>query len=229
MKQKSQIIAVQNIDVSIRYDYRGDEFISLTDIARFKNPEEPKIVNANWMRNRSTIEFPGLWEKLRKPDFKGIEFDTFLYEAGSNAFTLTPTKWIEATNAKGVTSKAGFRGGTFAHRDIALEFASWVSAELTKAQVSLVYASEADVLNMALFGITAKHWREANRGAKGNIRDHADVSQLVCLWNLESLNAELIEDGLPQSERLRKLNKTAIRQMKRLTDDHRINRLGGAK
>lgn len=273
MKRKSQVIDVKDIEVSIRFDESGDEFISLTDIARFKNPNEPKIVVANWMRNRSSIEFLGLWEKLHNPDFKGIEFDTFLYEAGSNAFTLTPTKWIENTNAKGITSKAGNRGGTFAHRDIALEFASWVSAEfklylllefqrlkeqeqkrfgwdlkrnlaainyrihtdaikehlipkeLTKSQISIVYANEADVLNMALFGITAKKWREINPKLKGNMRDYADIAQLVCLSNLESLNAEMIESGLPQTERLKKLNNSAIRQMKSLAASNSVRKL----
>lgn len=273
MKRKSQVIDVKDIEVSIRFDESGDEFISLTDIARFKNPNEPKIVVANWMRNRSSIEFLGLWEKLHNPDFKGIEFDTFLYEAGSNAFTLTPTKWIENTNAKGITSKAGNRGGTFAHRDIALEFASWVSAEfklylllefqrlkeqeqkrfgwdvkrnlaainyrihtdaikehlipkeLTKSQISIVYASEADVLNMALFGITAKQWRESNPKLKGNMRDYADIAQLVCLSNLESLNAEMIESGMPQTERLKRLNDSAIRQMKSLAASNSVRKL----
>lgn len=273
MKRKSQVIEVKDIGVAIRFDESGDEFISLTDIARFKNPNEPKIVVANWMRNRSSIEFLGLWEKLHNPDFKGIEFDTFLYEAGSNAFTLTPTKWIENTNAKGITSKAGNRGGTFAHRDIALEFASWVSAEfklylllefqrlkeqeqkqfgwdvrrnlaainyrihtdtikehlipkeLTKSQISIVYASEADVLNMALFGVTAKQWRDSNPKLKGNMRDYADIAQLVCLSNLESLNAEMIQSGLPQTERLKRLNNSAIRQMKSLAASNSVRKL----
>ena len=273
MKRKFQVIDVKDIEVSIRFDESGDEFISLTDIARFKNPAEPKIVVANWMRNRSSIEFLGLWEKLHNPDFKGIEFDTFLYEAGSNAFTLTPRKWIENTNAKGITSKAGNRGGTFAHRDIALEFASWVSAEfklylllefqrlkeqeqkqfgwnlkrnlaainyrihtdaikehlipkeLTKSQISMVYANEADVLNMVLFGTTAKQWREINPKLKGNMRDYADIAQLVCLSNLESLNAEMIESGLPQTERLKRLNNSAIRQMKSLAASNSVRKL----
>ena len=273
MKRKFQVIDVKDIEVSIRFDESGDEFISLTDIARFKNPAEPKIVVANWMRNRSSIEFLGLWEKLHNPDFKGIEFDTFLYEAGSNAFTLTPRKWIENTNAKGITSKAGNRGGTFAHRDIALEFASWVSAEfklylllefqrlkeqeqkqfgwnlkrnlaainyrihtdaikehlipkeLTKSQISMVYANEADVLNMVLFGTTAKQWREINPKLKGNMRDYADIAQLVCLSNLESLNAEMIESGLPQTERLKRLNNSAIRQMKSLAASKSVRKL----
>lgn len=273
MKRKSQVIDVKDIEVSIRFDESGDEFISLTDIARFKNPVEPKDVVANWMRTRSTIEFLGLWEKLHNSEFKGVEFDAFLHEAGSNSFTLSPTKWIETTRAKGVSVKSGNRGGTFAHRDIALEFASWVSAEfklylllefqrlkereqkqfgwdvkrnlaainyrihtdaikehlipkeLTKSQISIVYASEADVLNMALFGITAKQWRDSNPKLKGNMRDYADIAQLVCLSNLESLNAEMIESGLPQTERLKRLNNSAIRQMKSLAASNSVRKL----
>lgn len=273
MKRKSQVIDVKDIEVSIRFDESGDEFISLTDVARFKNPVEPKDVVANWMRTRSTIEFLGLWEKLHNPEFKGVEFDAFLCEAGSNSFTLSPTKWIETTKAKGVTVKSGNRGGTFAHRDTALEFASWVSAEfklylllefqrlkekeqkqfgwdvkgnlaainyrihtdaikehlipkeLTKSQISMVYANEADVLNMSLFGITAKKWREINPKLKGNMRDHADIAQLVCLSNLESLNAEMIESGLTQTERLKRLNSSAIRQMKSLTASNSVRKL----
>lgn len=229
------------------------------------------------MRNRGTIEFLGLWEKLHNSEFKEVEFDLFMFEAGSNSFVLTPTKWIDSTNAKGVKTKAGRNGGTFAHRDIAMEFASWVSAEfklyllvefqrlkeeeqkqtgwdvkrnlaainyrihtdairlnlippsLTKQQMTLVYASEADVLNLALFGITAKQWRDKNRGKTGNIRDYASVTQLICLSNLESLNAMLINDELPQSDRLKKLNQIAIQQMRLLTEHSGVRRLEGKK
>lgn len=274
---KTTQIEVKNISVTVRFEDDGDEYICITDIARFKNPQEPKDVVANWMRNRSTIEFLGLWEKLNNPLFKGVEFDAFLFEAGSNAFTLSPTRWIEETNAKGITTRTGNRGGTYAHRDIALEFASWISVEfklylikefqrlkedeqaklgwtvkrelaainyrihtdaikehlvppeLTKSQINLVYASEADVLNMALFGMTAKQWRDANAAAKGNIRDQANVSQLVCLSNLENLNAIMIGDGLSQPDRLRRLNKIAIQQMKILTDNSGLKKLGGRK
>ncbi len=229
------------------------------------------------MRNRSTIEFLGLWEKLHNPEFKGVEFDSFMFEAGSNSFVLSPSKWIDSTNAKGIRTKSGNRGGTFAHRDIAMEFASWVSAEfklylllefqrlkeneqkqigwdikrnlaainyrihtdaiklnlippsLTKQQTTLVYASEADVLNVALFGITAKQWRDKNSDKTGNIRDYATVTQLICLSNLESLNAMLINEGLLQSDRLKKLNQIAIQQMRLLTEHSGVKRLEDKK
>ncbi|WP_426670645.1 KilA-N domain-containing protein [Mucilaginibacter sp. McL0603] len=218
------------------------------------------------MRNRNTIEFLGLWEKINNPDFKGVEFDSFMYQAGSNAFVLSPTKWIESTNAIGIISKAGSGGGTYAHLDIAFEFASWVSAEfklymllefkrlkaeendrlklewsfqrtlakvnyhihtdaikenlipkqLDKTQISFVYANEADLLNVALFGITAKQWRDTNPKAAGNIRDEATIEQLVVLSNLESINAVLIHQGKSQPERLQQLNAIAITQMKSL-------------
>ncbi len=252
-----------------------DDFISLTDIARNKNSEEPKDVVKNWMRSRATIEFLGIWEQINNPEFKGVEFDTFLFEAGSNSFTLSPTKWIEATNARGIVSKPGNNGGTFAHKDIAFEFASWVNAgfklylikefqrlkedennrlkltwnlqrtlakvnyhihtdaikeklipaELTKAQINFVYADEADMLNMALFGITAKQWRDANPKAKGNIRDDATLEQLVVLSNLESINAVLIHQGLTQRERIQQLNTIAITQMKSLMGNKNIRQL----
>jgi len=246
---------------------KGDDndYISLTDIARYKNPDEPKDVVKNWMRNRSTIEFLGLWEQLNNPDFKGVEFDSFKYEAGSNAFTLSPQKWISSTKAIGLISKSGRYGGTFAHKDIAFEFASWVSAEfklyiikdyqrlkadensrislewnvnriiskinykihtdairdniipslVTKGQQSFTYASEADLLNVALFGKTAREWKEQNPEAKGNIRDDATIQQLIVLSNLESMNAELIKQDLPQNRRLTILNKMAERHQQR--------------
>ncbi|MFH1284109.1 MAG: KilA-N domain-containing protein [Candidatus Peregrinibacteria bacterium] len=245
----------------------AEEYISLTDIARHKNKNEPKDIVKNWMRSKSTIEFLGLWEKLNNPNFKGVEIDPFLREAGSNSFVLSPKKWIEKANSIGIISKSGVNGGTFAHKDIAFEFASWISPEfklflikefqrlkeeenerlslgwdikrnLTKINykihtdaiktylipkkicekdANLVYASEADVLNKALFGMTAKEWREANPDKKGNIRDYAFVSQLVCLSNLESHNAEFIRQGFSQSERLLKLNEIAIVQMISIT------------
>ena len=244
---------------------KGDEndYISLTDIARYKNPNEPKDVVKNWMRSRSTIEFLGLWEQLNNPNFKGVEFDSFIHEAGSNAFTLSPQKWISSTNAIGVISKSGRYGGTFAHKDIAFEFASWVSAEfklyiikdyqrlktdensrisiewnvnrviskinykihtdaikenliphlVSKKQQAFTYANEADMLNVALFGKTAKEWKVQNPGTKGNMRDDATIQQLIVLSNLESMNAELIKQGLSQDKRLIVLNKMAIEQM----------------
>lgn len=227
----------------------------------------------NWLRNRSTIEFLGLWEQLNNPDFKLVEFDQFRNEAGANHFVLSPQKWIENTHAIGLISKSGRYGGTFAHKDIAFEFASWISPqfklylikefqrlkeeekkqlgwdirrnlakinyrvhtdaikenlippELTPRQIDLVCASEADVLNMALFGMTAKEWRDSNQGKKGNIRDYADVSQLVCLSNLENLNALFIQENVPQAKRLHRLNQIAIQQMKLLTKDIRVRHI----
>jgi hypothetical protein len=251
-----------------------EEFISLTDIAKFKNADDPRFVIQNWMRTRSSIEFLGIWEILHNPDFNRVEFDTVKNHAGSNAFVMTPSKWIELTGATGIQSKAGRYGGTFAHKDIAFEFASWVSVEfklylikefqrlqeaeqkqlgwdvkrnLTKInyrihtdairahlippelsgkQTSLIYASEADVLNMALFGKTAKDWRDANPNEKGNIRDQANASQLVCLANLENLNALFISEAMQQPLRLQKLNRIAIEQMEILTSEYSRRLLG---
>ena len=256
-----------------------DDYISLTDIAKFKNSDDPRFVIQNWMRTRSSVGFLGIWEVLNNPGFNRVEFDTVRNESGSNAFVMTPSKWIALTNAVGIVSKAGRYGGTFAHKDIAFEFASWVSVEfklylikefqrlkeaeheqlgwdikrnlarinyrihtdavqanlippeLTGKQVNIVYAAEADVLNMALFGMTAKQWRNSHPDDKGNIRDHANVSQLVCLSNLENLNALFINDGLEQPERLSKLNRIAIEQMRILTTHAGLKRLeaGGKK
>ena len=240
----------------------GFEYICITDIARYKNPDRTDDLIRNWLRNRNTIEFLGIWEQLNNPAFKPVEFDGFRKQAGLNSFTLTPKQWIEQTAAIGLISKAGRYGGTFAQKDIAFEFASWISVEfklylikefqrlkeqefqqlgwdirrnlakvnylihtdanrdnlipdnLTAQQISFVYASEADLLNVALFGVTARQWRDANPGLKGNLRDHANVHQLVCLANLESMNAHFISEGLSQAERLVKLNQLAIRQMR---------------
>jgi hypothetical protein len=227
------------------------------------------------MRNRNTIEFLGLWETLYNPDFKPLEFEGFRNQAGLNAFTLSPQKWINTTNARGFIVKPGRYGGTYAHKDIAFKFASWISIEfelyivkefqrlkeeeqkqlgwsarrelakinyrihtdaikenlipenLTPQQINYVYASEADVLNMALFGKTAKEWRDENPGKKGNIRDYANVSQLVCLANLENLNAVFINEGMKQSDRLAKLNQVAIEQMKILLQEDSAKKLTG--
>ena len=255
-----QKVNVKDTSVSvIKYD--ETDFISLTDIAKFKS-EEPNAVIANWLRNRNTIEYLGIWETLYNTDFKPLEFEGFKKEAGLNAFTISPTKWIESTNAKGIIVKSGRYGGTYAHKDIAFKFASWISVEfelyfikefqrlkeeeqkqlgwsakrelakinyrihtdaikqnlippeLTPAQKSFVYADEADMLNVAMFGMTARQWREINPELKGNIRDYASINQLICLSNMENLNAVFINDGIPQSERLEKLNKIAIQQMK---------------
>ena len=235
----------------------------MTDIAKYKS-DEPNDVIKNWMRSKDTIEFLGLWELLNNPNFKPVEFDGFKKEAGYNAFTMSPKKWIENTNAIGLISRAGRNGGTFAHKDIAFEFASWISAEfklyiikdyerlkqdetnrlslawnvkreisklnykihteavktylitkeLSKYHQSITYASEADVLNVALFGMTAKEWREQNPDLKGNLRDYASIHQLLVLANMESYNAILIKQGIPQRERLLLLNKMAIEQLK---------------
>ena len=264
-------INVLNKEIAVCSQNDGD-YICLTDIARYKDEERTDYIIQNWLRNRNTIEFIGIWEQLNNPNFNPIEFDGFRKQAGLNSFILTAKKWIENTNAIGLVSKAGRYGGTYAHKDIAFEFASWISvefklylikefqrlkdeeykqlgwdirrnltkinyrihtdaikenlipAELTKAQINLIYASEADVLNMALFGMTAKDWRDANPGQKGNIRDYAEISQLVCLSNLENLNAHFINDGLPQEERLLKLNKIAIHQMKLLTENNQMKK-----
>lgn len=271
---RSETIIVKGISIAT-FKLENEDYIALTDIARNKNADEPKDVVKNWMRSRTTIEFLGLWEQLNNPDFKGVEFDSFLFEAGSNAFTLSPTKWIEATNAKGIISKQGKNGGTFAHKDIAFEFASWVSSgfklylikefqrlkadensrlklewnlqrtlakvnyhihtdaikenlipkELSKTQITFVYANEADLLNVALFGITAKQWRDANPKRDGNIRDYATIEQLVVLSNLESINAVLINQGLEQPDRLKQLNQIAITQMKSLVANKQIKKL----
>ena len=269
---KHQKIAVKGTEITI-FNREEKDYISLTDIARYKNPNEPKDVVKNWMRNYSTIEFIGLWEKIHNPNFKGVEFDSFLFQAGSNSFVLSPSRWIVATNAIGIISKAGRYGGTFAHKDIAFEFGMWISAEfkiylikefqrlkeqeqkqlgwdvkrnlaainyrihtdaikqilvpaaLTRKQISFIYANEADVLNMALFGMTAKDWRDKNPGKTGNIRDYASIEQLICLSNLESLNAMLINDCVSQAERLTKLNKIAIGQMRILADHSTVKRL----
>lgn len=268
-----------------KIDVRGNEvrvlageasdYISLTDIARYKEPERTDHVIQNWMRNRNTVEFLGIWEHLYNPAFKPLEFEGFRNRAGLNSFVLTPKQWIDATGAIGILSKSGRYGGTYAHKDIAFEFASWISVEfklylikefqrlkeseraqlgwdirrnlvkinyrihtaavkenlippaLTPNQVSLVYAAEADVLNMALFGMTAKQWREAHPGEKGNIRDEANVAQLICLSNLENLNALFISEGLSQSERLQKLNSIAISQMRLLIEDLGVKKLAG--
>jgi hypothetical protein len=264
-------INVHQTDVTI-LKIKDADYISLTDIAKFKS-QEPFIVVCNWMRNRNTIEYLGIWETLYNPDFKPIEFDRFRNEAGLNAFTLSPQKWIDATNAIGMTSRSGRYGGTFAHKDIAFKFAAWISIEfelyfikefqrlkeeeqkqlgwsakrelakinyhihtdaikqnlipeeITKEQLNFVYANEADVLNVALFGVTAKQWRDVNPDLKGNIRDYATINELICLSNLENLNAVWINEGLPQQERLVRLNQVAIQQMKILKQVEKRNLL----
>ena len=274
MKNTRTTITANGIDISITLQNNADDYISLTDIARYRS-DDPTAVMSNWMRNKDTIAFLGLWEGLNNPNFKPLEFEGFKKEAGANAFTLSPQKWISATNAIGMVSKPGRYGGTYAHKDIAFEFASWVSPEfklyviqeyqrlrereniaqaldwnlkrelskinykihtdaikehlippaLSRAQQGITYASEADLLNVALFGMTAKEWKSKNPKAKGNMRDNASLHQLIVLSNLESLNAHLIRQNLSQSERLAILNTTAIEQMTSLIDNAALNRL----
>ncbi len=271
---KSKKINVKGTEIAI-YTGAKSDYISLTDIARFKDTKRTDYIIQNWLRNRNTIELLGFWEQIYNPDFKPIEFDGFRKQAGLNSFTLTAKQWIEKTNAIGIISKAGRYGGTYAHKDIAFEFASWISiefklyiikefqrlkedennrlkldwnlqrtlakvnyrihtdaikeklipAKLTKQQTNFVYASEADLLNMALFGKTAKQWREENSQRKGNLRDYATLEQLVVLSNLESINAVLIGQGLKQNERLQQLNKIAITQMTSLVGNRNLNKL----
>jgi hypothetical protein len=271
---KNKKINVQGLDIVI-YEDSNNDFISLTDIARHKDPEHTDSIIQNWMRNRNTIELLGFWETIYNPNFKPLEFEGFRKQAGLNSFVMTPKRWIETTNAAGIVSKSGRYGGTFAHKDIALEFASWISIEfklyvikefqrlkedennrlqlewnlqrtiskinyhihtdaikenlipkeITKQQANYVFANEADLLNVALFGITAKEWRDKNLEKKGNIRDYANLEQLVVLSNMESINALLIQQNLSQSERLIQLNKIAIAQMKSLTKSNGIKKL----
>lgn len=271
--EKRTTISVQGAPISILY-HQEENFISLTDMSR-KFGDDALIYS--WMRNRNTLEFLGIWEQLHNPDFKAGEFETFKKEAGLNSFHLTPRKWIEATRAIGIQSRAGrYGGGTYAHKDIAFEFGSWLSPEfklylikefqrlkedesrrlslgwnlnrtlaklnyrihtdaikstlipasVTPVQASLVYASEADVLNVALFGLTAKQWRDANPAQDGNMRDHATIEQLLVLANIEGMNAEFIRMGLSQGDRLIRLNEIAIRQLQLLTRQGGFNAIG---
>ena len=223
MAKKNEIIVK---DVSIKtMNVNGVDYICITDIAKQKNAAEPKDVVKNWMRQKNTLEYLGLWEKLHNPNFKGVEFDPLLAEAGSNAFTMSPTRWIEVTSAIGIVTKNGAGGGTYAISDIAFEFANWVSVEFELYLVMEFQRLKADVLNVAMFGMTAKQWREANPDLKGNIRDYATTNELICLSNMENINAVLINDGIPQGERLMKLNQIAIQQMQVLEDNRSRNLL----
>lgn len=265
VNNKVNVMRVRNID-----------YISLTDLARYANPDEPKIPIQTWMRNKDVILYLGLWEKINNENFKGHEFTTFEQLAGRNSFYMSPQKWIKETNAIGIISKSGNNGGTYAHSDIALEFASWLSPAfklyliteferlkinesyeqklewnvtrvlskvnyivhteainknivpfLTEDQKKFVYAEESDVLNVALFGMTAKEWRERNPqlSKEGNMRDHTDLLHLIILNNLQNTNAELIEENVCQSERLIRLNNSARRQMEVLNDNKNIKKL----
>ncbi len=271
---KKNTIEVQGTAITV-LNQAGDEYISLTDIAKHKEPDRSDHVIQNWMRNRNTIEFLGIWERLHNIDFKPLEFEGFKNRAGLNSFVLTPRQWIDATNASGLVSKSGRYGGTYAHKDIAFEFATWISVEfklylikefqrlkedennrlslawnlnrtlsklnyhihtdaikahliptaVTTSQATVIYAHEADVLNVALFGQTARQWRDTNADLEGNMRDYATIEQLLVLANIEGMNAELIHMGLSQGERLTRLNAIAIRQMQVLTSASAIKQL----
>ena len=269
-------IDVQGTAVTV-ISQASDDYISLTDIAKHKEPDRSDQVIQNWMRNRNTIEFLGVWERLNNAGFKPLEFEGFKTRAGLNSFVLTPRQWIDTTHASGLVSKSGRYGGTYAHRDIAFEFASWISVEfklylikefqrlkedesrrlslawnlnrtlsklnyrihtnaiqthlipaaVTPAQAAITYANEADLLNVALFGLTAKQWRDTNPKLEGNMRDHATIEQLLVLANIEGMNAELIHMGLSQGNRLKRLNEIAIRQMQVLTSTSAVKQLKG--
>ncbi len=275
-KTSKTTIDVQGTAVTV-LSQANDDYISLTDIAKHKEPDRSDQVIQNWIRNRNTIEFLGVWERLNNASFKPLEFEGFKSRAGLNSFVLTPRQWIDTTHASGLVSKSGRYGGTYAHRDIAFEFAAWISVEfklylikefqrlkedeshrlslawnlnrtlsklnyrihtdairahlipatVTSAQAAITYASEADLLNVALFGQTAKQWRDANPKLDGNMREYASVEQLLVLANIEGMNAELIHMALPQGERLKRLNEIAIRQMQVLTGATTIKQLKG--
>lgn len=277
---KKEQISAKGFSIQVYTEDFKNDYISLTDIAKYKNTDDPRFVIQNWMRNRNTLEFIGLWEVLNNPNFNRVQFDTFRNEAGLNRFTMTPGKWIESTDAIGIVSKAGRYGGTYAHYDIAMEFASWLSPEfklyiiqdykrlkedetsklsltwnlhreiskinykihtdaikeyllkdLTNEQLSYKYASEADMLNVALFNKRAKQWREENPELKGNMRDYAGLNELLVLANMESYNAILIGKGVNQKERmieLRKLARTQLMSLKKL-EDSGIKKLEGNK
>lgn len=279
-KIKKDQISAKGFSIQVYTEDFKNDYISLTDIARYKNTDDPRFVIQNWMRNRNTLEFIGLWEVLNNPNFNRVQFDTFRNEAGLNRFTMTPGKWIESTDAIGIVSKAGRYGGTYAHYDIAMEFASWLSPEfklyiiqdykrlkedensklsltwnlhreiskinykihtdaikeyllknLTNEQLSFKYASEADMLNVALFNKRAKQWREENPDLKGNMRDYASLNELLVLANMESYNAILIGKGVDQKDRmieLRKLARTQLLSLEKLGDGG-IKKLEGKK
>jgi len=267
MAIKKDTIHAAGFDVAIYTENYRDEFISLTDMAKYRNEDDPRFIIQNWMRNKDTIEFLAVWESLHNPNFNRVQFEAVRNEAGTNRFVMTPTKWIELTGSTGIISKAGRYGGTYAHYDIAMEFASWLSPvfklymmkdyrrlkndensrlslswnlnreisklnyrvhtdaiktniippELTPEQKSFYYADEADLLNVALFGITARQWRDKNPEKKGNIRDYATIQQLLVLANLESYNAILITQGQKQNDRLQALRAAAVTQLNTLS------------
>jgi hypothetical protein len=268
---KNKTINVKGTEIGINVS----DYISITDIAKHKDVANTDSIIQNWLRNRNTIELLGFWELIYNPDFKPLEFEGFKKQAGLNSFVMTPKKWIETTNAIGIISSPGRYGGTFAHKDIAFEFASWISIEfklyiikefqrlkedennrlklewnlqrtlskvnyrihtdaikenlipqiVSKEKINFVYADEADMLNVALFGMTAKQWRDENPKTEGNIRDSASIEQLVVLSNIESINSVLIQQNLHQSDRLVELNKIAITQMKSLMGNKALKKL----
>ena len=187
---------------------KDEDYLCLTDMLKAKDGD---FFITDWLRNRNTLEYIGIWEKVYNPSFNYGEFAIIKSQAGLNSFKISVKEFVEKTNAISIQAKAGRYGGTYAHKDIAFEFAMWISPEF---KIYIVYADEADMLNVAMFGMTAKQWREANQDLKGNIRDYATINQLICLSNMENLNAVFINVGMPQSERLEKLNKIAIQQMK---------------
>lgn len=268
-------IDVKGLTIRAKLSSKGDDYISLTDIAKYEDEDNPRYIIQNWMRNRSTVDYLAIWEELHNPNFNRVEFEAVTKNAGRNAFVMTPQKWIDSTNAIGIISKSGRYGGTYAHSDIAFEFASWISAEfklyiikdyqrlkqaesdhlsldwsarreiaktnykvhtdaikehiidekLPARYVNYTYANEADLINVALFGMTAKDWRDKHPKEKGNIRDLANLPQLIILANLEMLNAEFIKAGLPQRERLQKLHDIAVSQLKSISNSASVKRL----
>lgn len=275
MPPKNSTVSAKGLEIRTILTTEDNDYLSLTDIAKYKNAEAPSDVIKNWLRLRNTIEYLGIWEQLHNPNFNPVEFDGFRNASGANAFTLSPQKWIETTNAIGIQSKAGRYGGTYAHSDIAFEFASWLSPEfklyiikdyqrlkkeegerlavgwearrtlaktnyhihteaikehlldesISPKQKSITYANEADIINIALFGCTAKQWRDAHPEAKGNIRDMAGVVELIVLANLEAMNAEYIKQGMPQGERLQALRNIARYQLKAVSEAPSTKRL----
>ena len=268
-------INAKGFEIEVRYGGTQGDFFSLTDMARFRNPDNAGFIIQNWMRNRNVIRYLGLWEQMHNPQFNYLEFEAIESAAGVNSFVLTPKQWVERTGAIGIVTKAGRYANTLAHQDIALEFASWLSPEfklyvftdyqrlksdensrlslgwnlnrelskinyrihtdaikeniipedISRRAQSFIYATEADVLNVALFGMTAKMWRDANPEAEGNLRDQASLRQLIVLINLESMNAELIKLGLSRPERAIRLNAMAISQLTKLSEEDLQQRL----
>jgi hypothetical protein len=242
-KEYKATINVTGTEITVTSSGNNDDYISLTDMT--KGFEGGNALIEQWLRNKDTILFLGTWEKIYNPNFNSLEFDVIKNESGSNSYYLSVKKWVYATNAIGIKSTAGRYGGTYAHKDIAFEFGSWLSPEfklylikeyqrlkenlisndLTNKEISITYANEADVLNMALFGKTAKEWRNDNSDLKGNIRDYATIEQLIVMVNLENMNANFIEKGLEQNQRLIELNKIARAQLKSLLNNKSVNNL----